>query len=249
MAKADSPTKTCGEDGCGRSLRARGLCSTHYNQIYQPNRYRKITVVCGWCGRSCEKAADASRNYAYRFCSFDCLGAMKAYEAGSPMLCALTRWHPAHPQFRPPLPVLWAPPARALVQPRARAPRVFVGGTCVRCGSMYLAEDYTDKARFCSRACYRGDAKDRRRARKRAAYVADVSRTRIFERDGWRCQLCRKLVRRDAVVPHPLAPTIDHIVALNRGGTHEPANVQCAHFICNSRKSDRSDAVQPMLFG
>lgn len=61
-----------------------------------------------------------------------------------------------------------------------------------------------------------------------------VYRSKIFERDGWRCQLCRKPVRRTAVVPHPLAPTLDHIVPLAAGGLHEPANVQTAHFICNS---------------
>jgi 5-methylcytosine-specific restriction endonuclease McrA len=40
-------------------------------------------------------------------------------------------------------------------------------------------------------------------------------------------------------VPEPLAPTIDHIIALANGGTHEPTNVQCAHFICNATKGAR----------
>lgn len=30
--RADSPTKVCTEDGCVNPLRARGLCSTHYNK-------------------------------------------------------------------------------------------------------------------------------------------------------------------------------------------------------------------------
>ncbi len=37
----------------------------------------------------------------------------------------------------------------------------------------------------------------------------------------------------------PLAPVIDHIVPLDAGGLHEPANVQCAHFLCNSKKGAR----------
>jgi len=77
-----------------------------------------------------------------------------------------------------------------------------------------------------------------RQRRVRAAFVAAVSPVEIFERDGWRCQLCRKALLRDAVVPHPLAPTIDHIVPLACGGSHEPRNVQAAHFMCNSRKRD-----------
>jgi len=40
--------------------------------------------------------------------------------------------------------------------------------------------------------------------------------------------------------PHPLSMSIDHIIPLSRGGTHEPDNVQLAHFICNSIKCAQS---------
>jgi 5-methylcytosine-specific restriction endonuclease McrA len=59
----------------------------------------------------------------------------------------------------------------------------------------------------------------------------------IFERDGWRCQLCRRPVKRAATVPHPLAPTIDHVIPLALGGPDAPENVQCACFECNTHKS------------
>jgi len=39
------------------------------------------------------------------------------------------------------------------------------------------------------------------------------------------------------VVPHPKAPTIDHIVPLSAGGDDTKANVQLAHFSCNTRKN------------
>jgi 5-methylcytosine-specific restriction endonuclease McrA len=32
---------------------------------------------------------------------------------------------------------------------------------------------------------------------------------------------------------------MDHIVPFAAGGTHEPANVQLAHRVCNSRKGAR----------
>jgi len=83
------------------------------------------------------------------------------------------------------------------------------------------------------------DATDRRRALKRGAFVATVYRSRIFERDQWCCQLCHSKVNRDAVVPNPKAPTLDHILPLSKGGTHEPSNVQLACFLCNSLKGDR----------
>jgi 5-methylcytosine-specific restriction endonuclease McrA len=49
---------------------------------------------------------------------------------------------------------------------------------------------------------------------------------------------------------HPVSGGSDHIVPLAQGGTHEPANVQCAHFLCNSIKSDSMQTTQQlMLFG
>jgi 5-methylcytosine-specific restriction endonuclease McrA len=87
----------------------------------------------------------------------------------------------------------------------------------------------------------------KRRGREVTAFRTQVVRRRIYERDGWNCQLCRKPVRRDAVVPHPLAPTLDHIVPLARGGTHEPRNVQLAHFRCNTAKGARGDSWQLRL--
>lgn len=84
---------------------------------------------------------------------------------------------------------------------------------------------------------------------KKLAFVEVVYRYRIFERDGWKCRLCDRKVDRDAVTPSPLAPTLDHVVPLSEGGTHEPANVQCAHFICNSRKGVRGVAEQLALIG
>ena len=80
-----------------------------------------------------------------------------------------------------------------------------------------------------------------RRAREKNAFVETVNRKEIFERDGYICQLCGT-----GVVPwmnygHPLYPTIDHIIPLSRGGTHEPSNVQTAHRGCNASKHARPD--------
>ena len=38
--------------------------------------------------------------------------------------------------------------------------------------------------------------------------------------------------------PHPMSLSIDHIIPLSLGGTHEPKNVQVVHLICNSTKSN-----------
>lgn len=48
-SRADSPTKSCTHNGCDRPLRARGLCSTHYNQQHQPGRHRLEARPCEVC--------------------------------------------------------------------------------------------------------------------------------------------------------------------------------------------------------
>jgi len=51
------------------------------------------------------------------------------------------------------------------------------------------------------------------------------------------------------VVPHPKAPTIDHIVPLAQGGDDTRDNVQLAHFECNWRKRDAGESEQLRLIG
>lgn len=83
----------------------------------------------------------------------------------------------------------------------------------------------------------------RRRARLLEAFVADVDREQIWARDEGVCQLCNIAIDRSLAWPHPLSMTIDHIIPLSLGGSHEPSNVQLAHAVCNSRKCDRVDEV------
>lgn len=77
-----------------------------------------------------------------------------------------------------------------------------------------------------------------RKARRKDAFVERVIRRAIYERDGWKCGICGKRVNDNLAVPHPLAKTIDHIIPLSKGGTHEPKNVRLAHFICNSKRGN-----------
>lgn len=126
--------------------------------------------------------------------------------------------------------------------------RTWVAGNCCRCGDWFTIIDQLEN-RYCSTRCARADGRDRRRARKREAFVENVYRAKVFERDGWRCQICRRKVDRSKAVPHPKAPTLDHIIPLAKGGTHEPRNAQLACFACNCRKSDQLTGDQLLLIG
>ena len=72
---------------------------------------------------------------------------------------------------------------------------------------------------------------------KRARFV-------VLERDGWVCQLCGEPTDRKVRWPHPMYPTIDHIIPVSKGGKHEEINLQCAHAQCNIRKQ----ATMPDLY-
>lgn len=89
--RADSPTKTCAEPDCDRPLRARGLCSTHYNQ-HQPNRHRreKVCVACG--------TAYVTTRTDGRFCSLFC----RDYTRCGPLFSLLPIKREPKPEPNPP---------------------------------------------------------------------------------------------------------------------------------------------------
>lgn len=96
--------------------------------------------------------------------------------------------------------------------------------------------------KFCSDRCGKRSANIRRSARKRSNTPqprASIRKHRIHVRDGWTCQLCGDPIDQAVKVPHPLAATLDHVIPLAKGGAHSEANLQTAHFLCNSRKGDR----------
>jgi 5-methylcytosine-specific restriction endonuclease McrA len=106
--------------------------------------------------------------------------------------------------------------------------------------------------RFCGKACgtrwwvqnnreRRKVHAQRRNAKERGAQrTLPVDRREIFARDNWTCGLCREKVDAALKFPHRMSATLDHIVPLSKGGSHEPSNVQLAHFVCNCRKKDRA---------
>ncbi len=54
------------------------------------------------------------------------------------------------------------------------------------------------------------------------------------------CAICGKPVDFSLKYPHPLSPTIDHIIPLSKGGhPSDIDNLQLAHRTCNRQKSDK----------
>lgn len=192
---------------------------------------KKASGECRVCGLSFVGAVDRV------YCSRRCRGRVAA---GYSVSSALEVWGPPLrlPERRPGVVRWWS---------------VVVQGACAHCGEGFTAAsgsvDSASLPRFCSERCSRRHGNAERRARKRDAFVEPVFRRRVFERDGWVCQICMERVDRRCKVPHPRSAVLDHIVPLAQGGTHEPRNVQCAHFLCNSLKSDRAANDQLRLIG
>jgi HNH endonuclease len=103
------------------------------------------------------------------------------------------------------------------------------------------------KVRFCAPECGIKFARramgsnHRRRARRAGVTYEPVNRFKVFERDGWRCQLCyvetpRSLFRKPRGDNTLNAPELDHVVPLARGGAHVMANCQCLCRACNHIK-------------
>lgn len=217
-------------------------------------RHVRPTRVC----RNCGVAFKPKRTERVTFCSRECSFAFKAAVPKAPpaqkpcLMCGATC---------PPKHTYCGDECRkesARRKARAYGERKHQGKTCVCrvCGVSFHPTYATKKRACCSVACANEAArqdirnsKQMRRARKKGAFVDAVYRQRIFERDGWRCRICGGRVKRDACAPHPMAPTLDHIVPLAKGGTHEPRNVQLAHSMCNSMKGDGSAGEQLLLVG
>lgn len=69
-------------------------------------------------------------------------------------------------------------------------------------------------------------------------FVSGIRRDDIAERDSWKCGICGDYIDRNIDYPDPMSRSLDHIVPMARGGGHVPDNLQIAHWLCNSVKSD-----------
>ena len=250
-------SRRCSVDGCGSPHMARGLCKPHYRERLGRHENPRV-VVCVVCGKTVSRL---SNRVHLPTCSYVCRRDLTFGVSEALPEDHAARWFGLSSDVD----YLECAECERLVcyksqghvrkycserckelrheNQRPRLPR-FIDASCADCGSRFLMDRMAfhsvhGERHYCSVRCSARAGKDRRRARKRNAYVADVNRMDVFESDGWRCHLCGKRIRRDMVVPHPLAATVDHVIPLAAGGTHEPSNCRAAHYLCNSTKGDR----------
>lgn len=105
------------------------------------------------------------------------------------------------------------------------------GPTVVRCAS---CAKKNQKAQWLK---YAEVYRHMRRAWKYAVGYERFSPNEIYERDGWRCGVCRKAISKKLLHPDPMSVSLDHKISLSRGGPHSRRNAQPAHLRCNIRKN------------
>lgn len=202
----------CTKDGCNKKWKARGLCSTHYNQTL-PNRHRKITLTCECCQGPAIKEARQHR-YETVYCSELC----RDYHRWGPTTSLLPRTHWARMIG---MTCAWNAPAK-------KEPESII---CQWCGGS--SDTLSPTKTYCDDRCARKAAKVRRRARQYGAHGTYTwsQVVHLWVAFDKACAYCRTQI--------PLADTqAEHVIALARGGANNIGNILPSCAQCNADKRD-----------
>lgn len=147
---------------------------------------------------------------------------------------------------------VWVRSIRNRPEPIKLDPKVYyqpiTDGTCRNCGASFDRAQSGGSMHMCSDACKieaaqrcKRISRKKRKAVERGARVGhSVDPLVVFDRDGWRCQMCRRQTPPDKRgTYHKRAPELDHIMPLSLGGEHSYRNTQCLCRSCNAAKSNK----------
>lgn len=233
-------TRTCSVS-CGQKLRRRGAASSMVRKCeICSEQYRATHPRQRTCGRACGVALRraSGRPWSSR-------PAQVRYPASK--VCHLT-CKGCEALFVAPRRRIWCRKACSdAFWSRTRQLPVVVR-SCAECAGGFSTA--RSSQRYCSIPCSRRThRKDRERARKYGVAYEPVSRRRVFERDRWRCGICKGKVDSRLSYPHDKSASLDHIVPMSLGGDHLYVNVQLAHLKCNVDKGAEDVGGQLALVG
>lgn len=229
----------------GMRGRYRKVCISCVESEMAAQRPPKVCPRCGgsflprmgrhqFCSQLCERQASHERrrssNKPYQPCTGKCFHCQRLLEGRQRRFCDRVCSRRERHRIEP-----------------------LVETTCTECGVLFTPRAHASGGpnRFCSKACCDRHRWDKWSATRYAKVgsARRVSATKVFQRDGWRCQLCGVKVRRlkgrrfDDRSPH-----LDHIIPLRAGGEHSYLNVQCLCRKCNLSKGSKA-LGQLRLFG
>ena len=223
-AAAFKPCIVCGAKApCGRT------CPDHRN-------FAQCSICATW-----HKNSNPHRETIY--CSEDCrieagVNAAGKYVGTSSPLdwhnCRCGAWIARPDKKRCSTKCRPAPAEKIRTCPDCPAPLAKNQQRCDDCRDIHAAE----KRKQARKARPKGN-KFRSRARHHGVPYEPVNRQKVYERDKWMCGICNEPVDKALKFPDVMSASLDHIIPMAKGGPHSYENTQCAHFICNSIKSDR----------
>lgn len=225
--------RTCTIDGCGKTHRAKGLCSSHYNQsMPREKRHPKVTLTCFVCGIEVPGKFPVS-SARRAVCSEDCKYVL--------------RWgYRREDKPRPkrelvgPIRVTKTTTVPVTVIPSSRYG--YLAGQCAWCRESFTFDRNvtTHPARYCSLRCGRKAGKARREQQRGRFAISPAERLAIYERDAWTCQLCHEPVDPSLHWSDSMAASLDHIECQSWSliPDHSPSNLRTAHRLCNSIRGD-----------
>lgn len=228
-------------------------CQWSWHDGRRPGRIRQPIrpVACHGCGVVSARPlrSDEAGRYCSRKCNTDAMARVAAGRAALLRIKKAWAWRPS------PLVVAECAALKRIAGYVERPVKYLVG--CRQCDARMV---WTRKTGGCQRFCdackkakgiasrhtegskrARRVAKAKRRAVERGAMADNIDPIKVFERDGWRCHLCKRLTHKARRgTAHPRAPELDHVVTLADGGAHTWGNVACSCRECNAVKGGKS---------
>ena len=207
------------------------------------------THECFWCGSMFQPKRKGRDKYCSRECCFEFMAARSALvdQMGASHKVMRNKCDGCGERFHGAQSARWC--SSRCMYSFGYKTKVF---TCKECGANCKTSYGDRRSSFCSKACsvknYRRIRRKMDRARLRHVQVEVVDPIKVFDRDGWRCQICgckTPRERRGSIKPN--APELDHIVPLSVGGEHSYRNTQCACRGCNLSKGNKIYGQIPMF--
>lgn len=119
---------------------------------------------------------------------------------------------------------------------------------CKQCGELFIGNNL-----YCSGKCRNRNHENRKtrtryeRAKQNGKIDYTITLDKLIKRDNNVCYICNRECNLNdytydgnTFIAGNYYPSIDHVIPIAKGGTHEWKNIRLAHRICNSLKADKT---------
>lgn len=255
----------CGDDGCKKARKRKA----YKPKSHEERRLKSVTCICVGCGIEFRPVSKQYDKYHSRECFFEHLKAnargrtprpKKPKKPNKPKNIVTCEVCKKDFETNQPKAKYCSDECRRIAGvDRAYKKNTAISRNCKWCGTEFIPDHRASTYAYCCEEHKQLAIKEH----EEKYGISKAKRKRIYLRDGCNCKLCGKPMRMDMVHtlgtsnPHPLAPTIDHIIpksiAKQQGWTkkqiHDDSNLQAAHWRCNIDKGVKPMGEQLLLFG